>query len=324
LSANWDTTTQDWTPQPSLTTFDRFNTAGKQFIGNVSIATNLAFSDVNQRTLSYINSLGGLDGQIAQINGDTIVFVKQENYNGPPGSNYATTTDAWQLYDTIYDGGLFDQEPTVTQPALSEQQYDESITVPGGYQVVCTVTSSATNAITCGSTANMAPGDIIWFTGTGFGNIIPFTTGNQIYYVLDILDATRFRITSGAGGTTPVTLTTASGSLVGEFGNDRMAIWRISIDAVTEIVTCTLETQTAPNQFVQISRGSQYRSAQLYRPTTPGTGLSRISWLPFATVVTTETIFDEGSMEFIEPVDMYNPGETYDKYLVFPKQNILV
>lgn len=324
LSANWDTTTQDWTPQPSLTTFDRFNTSGKEFIGNVSIATNLAFSDVNQRTLSYINSLGGLDGQIAQVNGDTIVFVKQENYDGPPGSNYATAADGWQNYDTIYDGGLFDQGPTATQPDLSEQQYDESVTVPDGYQVVCTATNATTNAITCTSTANMAPGDIIWFTGTSFGGIIPFTSGNQIYYVLDIIDSTRFRITSGAGGTVPVTLSTASGSMVGDFGNDRMAIWRISVDAVTEIVTCTLETQTAPNQFIQISRGSQYRSAQLYRPTTPGTGLSRISWLPFATVVTTETIFDEGSLEFIEPVDMYNPGDTYDKYLVFPKQNILV
>jgi hypothetical protein len=41
-------------------------------------------------------------------------------------------------------------------------------------------------------------------------------------------------------------------------------------------------------------------------------------------VVTTETTFDQGSMEFIEPVDMYNPGDAYDKYLVFPKQNILV
>lgn len=324
LSANWDTTTQDWTPQPSLTTFDRFNTSGYSFIGNVSIATNLAFSDVNQRTLTYIRDLGGLDGQISQINGDTIVFVKQENYDGPPGSNYASTTDAWQNYDTIYDGGLFDQGPTLAQPDLSEQQYDESVTVPGGYQVVCTATSASTNAITCDTTANLVPGDLIWFTGTSFGGIVPFATGNQTYYVLNVIDSTRFRITTTAGGTIPVTLTNASGVLTGDFGNDRMAIWRISVDAVTETVTLTLETQTAPNQFVQVSRGSQYRSAQLYRPTTPGSGLSRVSWLPFATVVTTETTFDQGSMEFIEPVDMYNPGDTYDKYLVFPKQNILV
>jgi hypothetical protein len=40
-----------------------------------------------------------------------------------------------------------------------------------------------------------------------------------------------------------------------------------------------------------------------------------------------QTVFDANSLEFIEPVDMYvgtvdNPQQ-YDKYLVFPKRNIL-
>ena len=37
-----------------------------------------------------------------------------------------------------------------------------------------------------------------------------------------------------------------------------------------------------------------------------------------------ETIFDGNSLKFIAPVDMYDPTDTYDKYLVFPKSNILV
>jgi hypothetical protein len=37
-----------------------------------------------------------------------------------------------------------------------------------------------------------------------------------------------------------------------------------------------------------------------------------------------QTIFDVNSMQFIAPVDMFNPSEANDKYLVFPKQNILV
>jgi hypothetical protein len=75
---------------------------------------------------------------------------------------------------------------------------------------------------------------------------------------------------------------------------------------------------------VQVERGNFYRSAQLYRPSTPGTGLTQISWLPLTTVVTEETIFDMGSVAFEEPVDMYDPTDRYDKYLVFPKANILV
>lgn len=334
LSRNWDTTTQDWTPQPSLTTFDRFNTSGYQFIGNVDIATNLAFSDVDGRTLEYISNLGGLDGQISQINSSTIIFVKQEDYNGPPGSSYSTADQAWQQvstyfgdsYDPLFiDNGSGGRDPATNAFNGDPGSFDSSETIPGGYAIACTATSSATNEITCSSTADMIVGDVIWFTsGAAFGNIVPFGTGNQIYYIYEVVDATHFKITATAGGTTPVTLTTDTGDLIAEFGNHRMNIWRISVDPVTEIVTLTMETQTSPNQFVQIGRGSQYRSAQLYRPLNPGEDLTKVSWLPFATVVTTETTFDHGSMEFIEPVDMYNPGDSYDKYLVFPKQNILV
>ena len=35
------------------------------------------------------------------------------------------------------------------------------------------------------------------------------------------------------------------------------------------------------------------------------------------------TIFDGGSVTFVSPADMYNVGDQYDKYIVFPKRNIL-
>lgn len=234
MSRNWNTETQRWTPTPSLTTFDRFNTGGNTFIGEVDIATDLAYSDVNGRTLGYIRDLGGLDGQIEMINGNTIIFVKQQDYNGPPGSNYPTTDDAWQDYIFPYDSTGYDTAGT---------EFDEAVTIPNGD---------------------------------------------------------------------------------GSSQNERMAIYTISVDPETELVSLTLTTQTEENEFVQIRRGNFYRSAQLRYPTSPGAGLSEISWLPLETVVTTETIFDGGSIAFEEPVDMYDPTDQYDKYLVFPKTNILV
>jgi hypothetical protein len=36
-----------------------------------------------------------------------------------------------------------------------------------------------------------------------------------------------------------------------------------------------------------------------------------------------QTIFDGNSMQFIDPVDMYSNTQTYDKYLVFPKSDII-
>jgi len=35
------------------------------------------------------------------------------------------------------------------------------------------------------------------------------------------------------------------------------------------------------------------------------------------------TTFDGNSLQFIDPVDMYDPTQAYDKYLLFPKQNII-
>jgi len=234
LSRNWDPVTQRWTPTPNLTTFDRFSTSGNTFIGTVDIATDLAYSDVNQRTLDYINALGGLDGVISGINNNTLIFVKQQDYNGPPGSNYPTTGDAWQDYLYPYDSIGYDAGAT---------EFDEAVTVPNG-------------------------------------------DGSSL--------------------------------------NDRMAIYTISVDPVTAFVTLTLTTPTEPNDFVQVTRGNFYQNAQLRHPTSPGPGLTEISWLPLETVVTDETFFDEGSVAFTEPVDMYDPTDQFDKYLVFPKANILV
>jgi hypothetical protein len=35
------------------------------------------------------------------------------------------------------------------------------------------------------------------------------------------------------------------------------------------------------------------------------------------------TIFDGGSLKFIAPVDMYSNTQAYDKYLLFPRRDIL-
>jgi hypothetical protein len=314
LSENWDTITQNWTPTPNLTTFDRFNTGVNVFLGSVDIATNLAFSDVNQRTVSYINALGGLDGLIEDIEGNTIIFAKQEDYDGPPGSSYPTTDDAWQYYFYPYDSTGYSSDGFT---------YDQAYTVPGGDLVIASNTTAGTNAITL-----VAPYDT---TGLRVGQASVFTTGviggivsGTTYYVLDILSSTQFRITATPDGISPVTLTTASGTMSALPNNQRMAVWTISVDPITELVTLSLTTIAVANKYVQVTRGNQYKTAQLRYPTVPAAGLTRVSWVPLETVVSDETIFDAGSVAFIEPVDMYNPTDSEDKYLVFPKSNILV
>ena len=225
-----------WTPHPpTLTTFDRFSTGAKTFIGTVSICTSLAWSDVNNRSLAYINELGGLDGVINDVEGKTIIFAKQEDYDGPPGSNYPTADAGWQTWQAPF-GGV---------SGIPDTYFDT--------------------------------------LGLDYSTTVPDTPIDQ-----------------------------------------RMAIYTISINPITNCLNLTLTTQTVINNYVQVLDGSFYRSAFLYYPSTAGEGLTKISWLFLPTILTNETVFDYNSLKFVVPVDMYNPTDTYDKYLVFPKSNILV
>jgi hypothetical protein len=129
----------------------------------------------------------------------------------------------------------------------------------------------------------------------------------------------------------PEQLTTDTGDMTANWGNYRMDIYEISIQPGNatdpDIVLLNPLRQVAPNDFVQVTQGTTYNTAQLYRPTAPGSGLNLINWQSLITVITVignETTFDEASMQFIEPVDMYDTSDALDKYLVFPKQNILV
>jgi hypothetical protein len=395
LSRNWDANTQDWTPEASLTTFDRFGSGQFPFLGYVDIATELAYADVNQQTLASIALKGGLDGQISQINGDTLIFVKQEYYE-----NYPVVDDAWQDYSILYDEGGFSSE-------LPGASFDESAMIPGGTQVsctntftstnriqsdstvglvigdpvwfsgnsfggiqdtkpsgltqiyyvtsvvgiTCTATASGSDVITCASTTNLSDDDIVWFSGTTFGGINTLDASNAIqpYYVTKV-NSTQFKVsltlgggfvglTSASGtmtvntrlftvstsvGGTNTTLTTASGSMLMNFGNQRMAIFTISVDPVTTLVTLTPTTQTAETQYVQVVRGNAFLGQQLYYPTSPAEGYTVVNWIQVPASNLGETTFDQGSMAFEVPLDMYDPTDRYDKYLVFPKANVLV
>ena len=338
LSKNWDTTTQHWTPKGSLTTFDFYNTTGYVNLGTVNCATNLAYDDINLRTVADINALGGIDGQtwiavegqdppdgtrVVIRDGTKLIFVNQENYG-----NYNSVDSAWQEYIVQYDSGRYSQGAGTSpgDPSYPVQTFDESYTIPGGYTVECTDTSASSDRITCISTDGMTEGDIIWFTGTTFGDVTSFNTNNQIYYIYEISSATEFKIATTSPAESPTALGTASGSMVANWGNYRMAIWEVTIQN-ENVVTLSLAQQTAPNDYVRVTQGAQYNTAQLYRPTTPGPALTLINWQPLIStivVVGNETTFDEASMQFIAPVDMYDTSDALDKYLVFPKSNILV
>lgn len=262
----------------------------------------------------------------------------------------SSTTLGMAVNDKVwFSGQVFggiDAENSAGQIQLYYVHSVESLTA--------TATSSVTDAITVNDTSDLTVDDEIWFQGQGFGSIEPVSLDGlpRAYYVQQVVNSTTFRVSATPGGSalpldtasgtltvrlprfkvatqpnsaSPVTLTTDTGDMNVNFNNQRMAIWRINI--VDDFITLTLSTETIANDFIESQQGQYFTAGTLlYRPATPVPGTTRVNWQPFITaapVIVDETTFDGGSVQWIEPVDMYDPSDEYDKYLVFPKVNIL-
>jgi hypothetical protein len=222
-----------------------------------------------------------------------------------------------------------------------------------------TATISATDEIVVDSTTALEDGDEIWFGDFTLGGISPngVDGSKKPYYVLNkSASPPRFQIAETPGGAAvpltddsasgenmsvylpafqlsltsnladAVSLDTDSGTMFVNYNNLRLAIYRVTIGD-NETINLTVETQTIANDYVTSTQGRKYTNGtQLYHTPIPQLGLSRNSWAPLITaspVIASETTWDEGSVQWVEPVDMYDPGDTYDKYLVFPKVDIL-
>lgn len=82
--------------------------------------------------------------------------------------------------------------------------------------IICTATSAANNRITCNSTAGIYAGLNVMFGGTSgivFGGVNALTR----YFVLEVYNSTQFSITATEFTTTPITLTSATGTMSTEF-----------------------------------------------------------------------------------------------------------
>jgi hypothetical protein len=207
-----------------------------------------------------------------------------------------------------------------------------------------------------GSTFSLldATGTMEYIAGGTFGNIEDRLANGQArpYYVIEIFSGTQFQVSDTPGGLpvqltnsngvmtvyygefqvsdilggAPVALATATGTMTVNYANDRMGVYTLTIDP-NGVFNLTLSQETVANDYVTSSQGAKYSGGTyLFRPIAPGPELTRVSWLPLittTTVVSTETTFDQNSVQWTEPVDMYDPSDTNDKYLVFPKSQII-
>jgi hypothetical protein len=122
-------------------------------------------------------------------------------------------------------------------------------------------------------------------TGYAIGNKI-LVLGSQVGGVDGVNDITVLVLDVDAGGA--ITVVNASGEAV-----------------ITQIVGTEFNTITGTNVI--------------------GTGVgATFDFIVSDSPDSVDTTFDGAGMQFTAPVDMYNPSDRNDKYLVFPKANILV
>jgi len=220
LSRNWDPATQNWTPEANQTTFDRINATGFTDAGIVNACTELAFSEVNGRTVEYINALGGLDGttwvavggqspppgtRVTIRNGSKIIFVRQENFGTIDAEG------AWSRYEQPFDDTEFDTGDKTAFPG----SFDYATPILPGFTSTCTDTAASTDTIICDTTVNMQVGDKVYFTGSTFGGI-QAETGlglTQIYYVSNI---SGIDCSATSSATDRITCTSNTGLTLGD------------------------------------------------------------------------------------------------------------
>jgi hypothetical protein len=75
--------------------------------------------------------------------------------------------------------------------------------------------------------------------------------------------------------------------------------------------------------YLLVTRGDLFRGTELYLPAAPTVGLSIVTWSLIPEPAGQETIFDGGGTVFIVPEDNYGLTDQYNKYLLYPKINIL-
>jgi hypothetical protein len=109
------------------TTFDYSPKNVGNMVGTVQYAVSIPFSQINGRTVDYINSQGGLDGKTDWQNGDTIIFAKQEKF---------ATTDPNDGWVDFFDGWIGDNITTKTTEGYDSEGFDFYSSVPGYYEKI--------------------------------------------------------------------------------------------------------------------------------------------------------------------------------------------
>jgi hypothetical protein len=312
------------------TTFDRYPALKSVFtpIATVDYAVDLAFENINERDVSAVNSLGGLDGITAFKDGQTLIFNTQEyplSYNVTDDYNQGWT-NSLSPWDG-FGGSKWDDNNNTTTTS-DDLGWDSSSYVPGYKEWSSSRIVDSNSPF--GNTHSVPNQRIsIWRINIDSDNYVSLTLANVTSTVTSITANT-------AGVGSNISLKSADGLFVGMpvrgtgvVANCAITDVRGNTIAVYPTVTPTVGStitfvpQPNYNDAIYVRNGFTHGGVNVYYDPTIKTNntVPNYSEIP-QKIKTTSTIFDGNGTLFYDYRDTYVVPEQGSKYLVFPRVNV--
>ena len=186
-------------------------------------------------SMTYYNDGNNPENAIVEVDGLRLTN-SEYTINGPADEITFTTAPTGNIAVTTYN--LTDRQYMNTQYGITNktvapiQSISNAITPPLAQTVVSSSVNGPSYRLTCGSTANFAVGQTIYFIGTPWGNI---NASGKVYYIANIENSTEFTI-SESPNTYPIfNPGIGSGSLLAIVGGTPAV--RITTSVVNNLIT---------------------------------------------------------------------------------------
>jgi hypothetical protein len=316
------------------TTFDRYPPVPSVFnnIASVDYAVDLEFDDINERAISAINDLGGLDGVTTFVNGQTLIFYKQEyplsftitnNYN-------QGWTDSLSPWDG-FGGTKWDDDsgtPGNVAPASDDDIGWDSATYIPGY-IEWNGSKNTVGPIDLYSTVNQRIS--IWrinidendYVSLSLANItatVTSTSANTTGFGSNI----SLRSIAGIFAGMPVKGTGLTGNCqVTAINGNVVTVYPNIVSAVGS--TITFIPQPNYNNSIFVRNGFTHGGVNVYYDPIVKTNntVPNYSEIP-QEIRTISTIFDGNGTLFYDYRDSYIVPGQGNKFLKFPRQNVFL
>jgi hypothetical protein len=311
------------------TTFDRYPPLSSVFnnIASVDYAIDLAFDSINEKAVSVVNLLGGLDGVTTFKDGQTLIFYTQEyplSFNVTDNYNQGWT-DSLSPWDGFGGTNWDDDEGTAT--TTDDLGWDGATYVPG--YIEWNGSKDTTNAIDLYSTVNQRIS--FWRINVDSDNYVSLSLANVIASVTSVTANTTgfgsnisLRDISGLFVGMPVRGTGLTGNCqVTDIVGNVVTVYPTAVSLVGS--TLTFIPQPNYNNAIYVRNGFTHGGVNLYYDPVIKTNntVPNYSEIP-QEIKTISTIFDGNGTLFYDFRDTYVVPEQGNKYLVFPRQNVFL